>query len=158
MNKYRVGLGFDVHRLRRSKRPLVLAGIKVPSPLSLVAVSDGDVVMHAIADSICGAACLGDIGDYFPPQAVSSKDIDSKRIIRKILQRCRRAYSLVNVDVTIVAEKPRLVKYKKAMKQSLSSLLGTKAVNIKIKSKEGLDILGAKNAISCIAVVLLQQC
>lgn len=158
MKSYRVGLGFDVHRLKKSKRALMLAGVEIPCPFSLEAVSDGDVVLHAVADGILGATCKGDIGDYFPPEAVSSKDLDSKNILKKALQQCQKSYTLVNVDVTIVAERPRLFKHKKAMQQSLINLLGTKAVNIKIKSKEGLDILGPKNAISCLVLILLQQC
>lgn len=158
MSRLRVGLGFDVHRLQKSSRSLVLAGVRIPCAWSIKAVSDGDVVLHAVADSILGAACLGDIGDYFAPSAPSSRGLNSSVIVKKVLEKCKKRYTLVNVDVTILAEKPRLVQHKRAMKQSLAKLLKTKAVNIKIKSKEGLDILGAKDAISCIAFTLLEQC
>ena len=157
MIKLRIGLGFDVHRLRKSKRALILGGVKIPCAFSLEAVSDGDVVLHAVADSICGAASLGDIGDYFAPEAKSSQGLDSALILKKVLAKSRGRYRIANLDVTILAEKPRLVKHKKAIRQSLIRLLETKEVNIKIKSKEGLDILGAKNAISCIAIILFRQ-
>ena len=90
MKGYKVGLGFDVHRLSKKKKDLILGGAKVTSSFSLIAVSDGDVVLHAVSDALCGAACLGDIGDYFPPQDKKSKGIDSKEILSFVLKKVKR--------------------------------------------------------------------
>ncbi|MFH1504559.1 MAG: 2-C-methyl-D-erythritol 2,4-cyclodiphosphate synthase [Candidatus Omnitrophota bacterium] len=155
MKDYKVGLGFDVHCFSKTKKDLVLGGVVIPAPFSLKAVSDGDVVLHALSDALCGAAGLGDIGDYFSPQSKKSKNIDSKKIIKFILSKIKNKFKISNVDITIVAEKPKLVLYKKNIVESLKKILSVSAVNLKIKSKEGLDILGSKNAISCIAVVLI---
>tara|TARA_B100000315_G_scaffold258860_1_gene312485 strand:+ start:425 stop:901 length:477 start_codon:yes stop_codon:yes gene_type:complete len=152
MKKYRVGFGFDVHKTSRKKRDLVLAGVVIPCSFSLAAVSDGDVVLHAVADAICGATCLGDIGDHFPPRAKKSKNIDSKDIVKFILKKISKKHKISNIDLIIVAEKPRLVKHKKAMLSSLKKIFAISAVNVKIKSKEGLDILGGKNSLACLAV------
>ena len=86
MKDYRIGLGFDVHKISKRKKDLILGGAKIPSPFGLVAVSDGDVVLHAASDAICGAGALGDIGDYFKPQDKASKDIDSRKIVEFILK------------------------------------------------------------------------
>jgi 2-C-methyl-D-erythritol 2,4-cyclodiphosphate synthase len=149
MKNYRVGLGFDVHRFSKKGKGLVLGGAKIPCAFRLEAVSDGDVVLHAATDAVCGAACLGDIGDYFPPKEKKSKGIDSSRIAGFILNKIKGKYQLLNLDIIIVSEKPRLVKYKKAICASVKKIFNTDCVNIKIKSKEGLDILGGKNSMSC---------
>lgn len=153
----RTGLGFDVHTFAKSKKPLILAGIKIASDLSLEAVSDGDVVLHAASDAICGACCLGDIGDYFDPQDKKSKGISSKEIVRTIFKKIRAGFEIVNMDITIIAQKPRLVSYKKQMLKTLRALFATSEVNVKIKSKEGLDILGGRNAIACFVSVLVKE-
>lgn len=147
------GLGFDVHKISKKKRPLTLGGVKIPCSFSLTAVSDGDVLLHAACDALCGAAGCGDIGDYFPPNDKGSKDIDSKKIAGFILGKFRKKYILSNLDVTIVAQKPRLVPYKVKISASLKKIFDCSSVNVKIKSKEGLDILGGKNAISCLVLV-----
>ncbi len=158
MKGYRVGLGFDVHRFSNKKKPLVLGGITIPCSFSLDAVSDGDVLLHAIADAVCGACLLGDIGDYFPPRDVSSKGMDSKRITHFILKKIKNKFRIVNIDVTVITEKPRLAGYKKRILNSLKKILASQAVNVKIKSKEGLDILGSKKAISCLALAVVKKC
>lgn len=155
MKDYRTGWGFDVHRFAKKKRALILGGYKVPGARGLEAVSDGDVVIHAAADAVCGAAGLGDIGDYFPPRDVRSKGIGSVKIIDFVMRKAKK-FKLVNVDITIAAEKPPLAAHKAAIVSSLRKILGIKAVNVKIKSKEGLDILGGKAAIACFAAVLLR--
>ncbi len=146
------GFGFDTHRICKEKKPLVLAGVKVKADFNLRAVSDGDVVLHAMADALCGAACLGDIGDHFPPENKISEGIDSRKIVKFVLKKVDKKYRIVNIDVTIIAERPRLVKYKKKMTESLRKIFSVKKINVKIKSKEGLDILGGKNAICSMAV------
>ena len=155
MMNYRIGLGFDVHRFSKSKKDLVLGGIKICDGFGLEAISDGDVLLHAISDSFCCASSF-DIGDYFPPSN-KYKGIDSKEIIKFILNKIEKNFSIVNVDVIIVAEKPKLSPHKKKILNSLRSILKARDINIKIKSKEGLDILGGKDAISCLAIVLLKK-
>jgi len=154
---YKSGLGFDVHRISRKKKDLILGGVKIPCLFSLDAVSDGDVLLHAVSDGLCGACALGDIGDYFPPESTESININSRDILKFILNKLKNKYNIENVDVVIVAEKPRLVSYKKKIAESLRNLLHLSAVNIKIKSKENLDILGGKNSISCFASVLVSS-
>ena len=153
----KVGLGFDVHRLSRKKKDLVLGGAKIPSIFSLIAVSDGDVVLHAVSDALCGAAGLGDIGDYFPPQDKRSKGIDSKEILNFILKKVNKKYTIGNLDIVIATDKPRLFPYKGKITKSLKKLLSTTKINVKLKSKEGLNILGSKNSISCFAFVSLRK-
>ena len=155
MKKHKVGLGFDVHCFSKAKKDLVLGGVVIPALFSLKAVSDGDVILHAVSDALCGAAGLGDIGDYFSPQDKKSIGLDSKKIVKFILGKVNKKFKISNIDITIITEKPKLVSYKKKIVESLKEILSVSAVNLKIKSKEGLDILGSKNAISCIAAVLL---
>ena len=157
MEDYKVGLGFDVHRLSKKEKDLILGGAKIASSFSLIAVSDGDLVLHAVSDALCGAVGLGDIGDYFPPQDKRSKGIDSKEILNFILKKINKKYTIGNLDIIIVADKPRLFSYKGKITKSLKKLLSTTKVNVKIKSKEGLNILGSKNSISCFAFVSLRK-
>ncbi len=154
MKDYRVGWGFDVHVFSKKKKPLVLGGYVVPGAQGLAAVSDGDVLLHAVCDAMLGAAGLGDIGDYFPPADKRSQGIDSKKIARLVLQKISKRFTIGNIDATVIAEKPRLVTYKPAMVKSLKAIFKT-GVNVKIKSKEGLNILGGANAISCVVTAAL---
>ncbi|NQT28539.1 MAG: 2-C-methyl-D-erythritol 2,4-cyclodiphosphate synthase [Candidatus Omnitrophica bacterium] len=157
MKDYKVGLGFDVHRLSKSPKDLILGGAKIISSFSLIAVSDGDLVLHAVSDALCGAAGLGDIGDYFPPQDKKSKGIDSKEILNFILKKVNKKYTIGNLDIIIITDKPRLFSYKGKIVKSLNKLLATTKINVKLKSKEGLNILGSKNSISCFAFVSLKK-
>ena len=153
-----IGLGFDIHRITKKKKNLVLAGVKIPCSFGLDAVSDGDVILHAISDALCGAVCLGDIGDYFPPSAKKSKNINSEVIVRMILGKLKSKYRLVNIDVTIVAQRPKLVSHKKKMLMSLKKIFSLSRINVKIKSKEGLSIFGGKSAIACLAIASVEKC
>lgn len=146
------GLGFDVHKFVKNKKPLILGGVLIPGDLSLSAVSDGDVVLHSVCDAICGACGLGDIGDYFPPSDPKCQELDSKVIAEFILKKCAK-YEILNIDVTIIAEKPRLAVYKPEMTSSLKKIFKCLKINVKIKSKEGLNILGGLNSIACLTVV-----
>ncbi|MFH1519660.1 MAG: 2-C-methyl-D-erythritol 4-phosphate cytidylyltransferase [Candidatus Omnitrophota bacterium] len=154
---YSVGLGFDVHRISRRRKDLILGGIKIPSAFGLVAVSDGDVVLHALSDALCGAAGLGDIGDYFPPQDKRSKGIDSRSIVEFILKKVNKQFTIGNLDVIIITDKPRLFPYKGKITASLRKILSLPSVNVKLKSKEGLDILGGRNSISCFVFAALKK-
>lgn len=156
-NKSRVGLGFDLHKFDLKKKKIVLCGVKIDCGFGLKAVSDGDVALHAICDAILGSACLGDIGDYFPVNSKKSKGISSKKIVEDILGKIKNEFSISNIDLTIVAQKPRLVKHKKKMVESLEKIFKI-PVNVKIKSKENTDILGGIDSISCLAVANLKKC
>ncbi len=156
-NGYRVGLGFDVHRFSLRKKKLILGGVVVPAPFGLEAVSDGDVVLHAIADGVCGAAGLGDIGDYFPPQNRKSKGIKSRKIVDTVLNDIKDKFAIENIDITIIAQKPKLKPYKKQMLAALKKIFHQIPINVKIKSKEGLDILGGLDSIACVAAILLRK-
>ena len=139
--KYSVGLGFDVHRFSKKKKDLVLAGVHIPDAPGLEAVSDGDVVLHAVADAVCGACGLGDIGDYFPPSSAKSQGISSAEIVEAVVRRIEKQFTVTHIDVVIVADTPRLITYKKKMNTALKKIFSLAGINIKIKSKEGLDIL-----------------
>jgi 2-C-methyl-D-erythritol 4-phosphate cytidylyltransferase/2-C-methyl-D-erythritol 2,4-cyclodiphosphate synthase len=157
MKDYRIGLGLDIHRFSRKKKPLILGGFKISDNGGLVAVSDGDVVLHAIADALCGACCLGDIGDYFPPSSKKSKNIKSTVIVKTILDKIKKKFTIVNIDITIVADKPRLFSYKKDIVLALKKVFSVSQINVKIKSKEGGSFLGSKNSISCLAAALVKK-
>jgi 2-C-methyl-D-erythritol 2,4-cyclodiphosphate synthase len=154
---YRVGLGFDVHRFAKARKPLILGGINLACGLSLEAVSDGDVLLHTINDALCGACSFGDIGDYFPPSK-TQKRLNSKVISNFILKKMANKFEIINIDATIITEKPKLAPYKDRIIRSLEKIFRAKNINLKIKSKEGLDILGSKKAISCFAVALVKPC
>jgi 2-C-methyl-D-erythritol 4-phosphate cytidylyltransferase/2-C-methyl-D-erythritol 2,4-cyclodiphosphate synthase len=136
---------------------MLLGGFKINCGFGLKAVSDGDVALHAISDAICGAACLGDIGDYFHPSDKKNQGIDSKRIAETILAKIKKNYRIENIDITLVAEKPRLVSYKKDITKSLKDIFEIPDINLKIKSKEKKEVLGGAGALSCLAVVLLKR-
>jgi 2-C-methyl-D-erythritol 2,4-cyclodiphosphate synthase len=155
MKNYSIGLGFDVHVFSKKKKPLVLGGYPVPDAPGLEAVSDGDVVLHAVCDALLGAAGMGDIGDYFPPDNPKCRGIDSKNICVFVIKKISKKLKVNNIDITIIAEKPRLVKHKLAIKKSLKNIFKIDA-NVKIKSKEGLNILGGVNAISCVVAASLE--
>jgi 2-C-methyl-D-erythritol 2,4-cyclodiphosphate synthase len=157
MKDYRIGLGFDVHRFSKKRRPLILGGAKISNSFGLEAVSDGDVLLHAISDALCGIASLGDIGDYFPPSKKYA-GIDSKIIARFILAKVTKKFKITNIDVIIAAQIPKLAPHKRRILKSLQSLFKVRDINVKIKSKEGLDILGGRNAISCFAIALAKTC
>ncbi|MDP2923446.1 MAG: 2-C-methyl-D-erythritol 2,4-cyclodiphosphate synthase [Candidatus Omnitrophota bacterium] len=156
MVNYRIGLGFDVHRFSKKNKPLVLGAMKISRSFGLEAVSDGDVLLHAITDALCGACSLGDIGDYFPPSK-KYEGIDSKEIAKFILHKLGKKFKIANIDITIVAEKPKLFPHKKDILKSLKSIFRIRNINVKIKSKEGLNILGGKDAISCFAIALVRR-
>ncbi|MBU1122183.1 MAG: 2-C-methyl-D-erythritol 2,4-cyclodiphosphate synthase [Candidatus Omnitrophica bacterium] len=157
MKNYKVGLGFDVHKFSKKKKELVLGGAIIPLARGLEAVSDGDVLLHAVTDALCGAAGLGDIGDYFPPSNKELKGIDSKKIAKFIFKKIVNRFEIINMDITIIADKPPLVFHKKEIMKSLINIFYISAINLKIKSKEGLNVLGGKDAISCLAMVLVKQ-
>jgi 2-C-methyl-D-erythritol 2,4-cyclodiphosphate synthase len=155
----RVGLGYDIHRLVRD-RPLRLGGVEIPSPLGLLGHSDGDVLLHAITDALLGAAALGDIGEHFPDTDPALQGADSARLLALIVEKVRAAgFAPVNLDATIVTQKPRLGPHKPAIRARVAELLSldTARVNIKAKTNEGLDAVGQGLAIAAHAVVLIEN-
>ncbi len=156
----RVGLGYDIHRLVAG-RPLMVAGIELPFDKGELAHSDGDVVFHATADAILGAAGLGDLGEHFPDSDPAWKDADSADILDRVYHMAKAAgWRVVNVDVNILLEHPKLVTHKREMRARLHELVWTETpsdVSVKAKTMEGLGPIGAGDAIAAHVVVLLAR-
>lgn len=158
MPAVRVGIGFDIHRLEPG-RPLVLAGVEVPADRGPVAHSDGDVVLHAVADAVLGAAALGDLGEYFPDTDPAWKGAASAGLLSRAVDMVRAAgYRPAGVDVNVLLERPKLAPHKTAMRARLAELLGLQAAQVSIKARtmEGLDAVGAGEAVAAQAVVVLE--
>jgi 2-C-methyl-D-erythritol 2,4-cyclodiphosphate synthase len=155
----RVGLGFDVHRLVAG-RPCVLGGVLLDHPRGPLGHSDGDAVLHALADALLGAAGLDDLGTLFPDRDPRWKDADSAALLRAALARVRAAgWTVVNADIVIATEGPRIAPHRARMRASLATLLGLApdAVNVKGKSLEGLGALGGGLGVAVQAVCLLER-
>jgi 2-C-methyl-D-erythritol 4-phosphate cytidylyltransferase/2-C-methyl-D-erythritol 2,4-cyclodiphosphate synthase len=145
------GIGFDVHKLA-PKRKLYLAGVKIPSSLGTLGHSDGDPVIHAITDSILGACRMGDIGEKFSDKNQKYKNIRSTILLEKIMHQIKlKNYSVNNIDINIIAQKPKISKFKKKMIQSISKLckISSSQINIKGKTTEKLGLIGKEKAIAC---------
>jgi len=150
----RVGQGYDIHPLAPG-RPLVLAGVTVPHDAGLQGDSDADVALHAVMDALLGAVGAGDLGSRFPKERVAP-GVSSAFLTRAVMGEVRsRGLHVVNVDVTIIAEAPRLIGYRDAMLQSLAALLETEAVSVKFKTGDGLGVVGRQEGVAALAVVLL---
>lgn len=157
LGSYRVGIGHDTHRLVRG-RPLILCGVRIEHPRGLDGHSDADVGLHALTDALLGAAGLGDIGDAFPNTDPHWQDANSTLFLSSALERVNRlGLRLVNVDLILFAQEPKLGPLKEAMRQRLSELLGLPAsqVNVKAKTGEQVGHIGRGEAIACQAIVLL---
>ena len=135
----RIGQGFDLHRLVKG-RNLIIGGVEVPSEVGEAAHSDGDVLIHAIIDALLGTEALGDIGTYFPPSDMKWKDSDSKDLLKETLTLTKR--KLINLDSTIILQRPKLGPYILQIRESLASLLNTDISNISVKAKTAEHILG----------------
>ncbi len=153
----RIGHGFDVHAFGPGDH-VVLGGIRIASDRGLVAHSDGDVVLHALIDALLGAAALGDIGGLFPDTDARWRDADSRDLLARALQRVRdKAFSVGNVDITVIAQTPRLAGYIEAMRNVIAEDLGVGIgdINVKATTTERLGYIGREEGIACHAVVLL---
>jgi len=158
-SQLRVGLGYDIHRLAKG-RPLILGGVRIPYEKGLSGHSDADVICHAVADALLGAAALGDIGTHFPDDDPVWKGADSRFLLQLVLSKVKRARLLpVNVDATLIAEKPRIAPYAKTMRANIARVLGLPlwAVSVKATTHEGLGSLGKGLGMACLAVALLQE-
>ncbi|HWL95646.1 MAG TPA: 2-C-methyl-D-erythritol 2,4-cyclodiphosphate synthase [Phycisphaerae bacterium] len=156
---HRVGLGTDIHRLE-SGGPLRLGGIDVPFDKHFTAHSDGDVVLHAVIDAVLGAAGLPDIGDHFPDTDPQFKGADSRLLLTWVVEEIHDlGYAVVNVDVTINAERPKLSAFKQEIRNVIAVMCEVMpdCVNVKAKTNEGMDAVGRGEAIACTAIVGLSK-
>jgi 2-C-methyl-D-erythritol 2,4-cyclodiphosphate synthase len=154
----RVGLGFDVHPFSDdASRPLVLAGVRVPGGRGLAGHSDGDVVVHAVADALLGAAGLGELGTRFPDTDSAWAGADSVELLATVVEELGAAgWAPVNVDCAIAIETPRLADHRDEMEARLSAVVGTD-VTLKPKRPEGLGALGRAEGVACWAVALVTR-
>lgn len=155
---FRVGLGYDIHPLLAGRR-CVLAGVDIPSEVGPVGHSDADVVLHAVADAILGAAGLRDIGHYFPDTDGGLAGLDSALIVRKAVAEARANGDWVigNLDIVIIAERPRIMAYVDAMRAQVAAITGIQAtqVGIKATTNEGMDAIGQGKALAVQAICLV---
>ncbi len=157
MNPFRIGHGFDVHAFG-GEGPITLGGVKIDYIQGLLAHSDGDVVLHAVSDALLGALALGDIGHHFPDTDAAFKGIDSRILLRKVVDAMvERDYVLGNLDVTIMAQSPKMAPHILAMREVLAADLqcSLDQVNVKATTTEKLGFVGRKEGIAVEAVVLL---
>ena len=155
----RIGNGYDLHRLVPG-RPLILGGVRIPFEKGLEAHSDGDVICHAVTDAVLGAAGAGDIGRHFPDTDAAWKNADSIELLRRASAIVREAgYAIVNVDVVVIAQKPKLAPHAEAIRGNVAVALGCDAsqVSVKGKTNEGVDSMGAGESIAVHAVALLNR-
>ncbi|GGI68647.1 2-C-methyl-D-erythritol 2,4-cyclodiphosphate synthase [Shewanella gelidii] len=157
MTNIRIGHGFDVHKFG-GNAPLMLCGVNVPYDCGLIAHSDGDVVLHAISDAVLGALALGDIGKHFPDTDPQFSGADSRVLLRHCIALAKeRGYGLGNLDVTVIAQVPKLLPYIQAMRDVLAEDFETEVENLNVKATttEKLGFTGRKEGIAVEAVVLL---
>ena len=150
----RSGIGIDSHRFEAGRR-LVLGGVEIPSEQGLAGHSDADVLAHAIADALLGAAGLGDIGQHFPDTDAAWKDADSMELLRDVVGRVRGAgFELVHVDATVMLERPKLAPHGDAIHASLAAVIGS--VNVKATTGEGMGFVGRGEGAAALAVATLR--
>ena len=150
------GNGFDVHALDKGEF-ITLCGVKIPCEFSLIAHSDGDVAIHALIDALCGASGIGDIGELFPDTDNAYKGIDSKILLQKVTQKLNSyGFELVNADITIIAQNPKLSPYKEQMRKTLCEILKTNKINVKATTTEKLGFTGRSEGIAVIATANLK--
>lgn len=154
----RIGHGYDVHKLVKG-RPLVLGGVTVPFEMGLLGHSDADVLLHAVCDALLGAAALGDIGKHFPDSDNKYLNIDSRILLRKTVELLtEKGYGIVNIDVTVIAQKPKLSPFIEQMRINIAEDCGVSenSVNVKATTEEGLGFTGDLSGISAHAVCLIE--
>lgn len=153
----RIGQGYDVHKLCEG-RDLYLCGVKIPHSIGLLGHSDADVALHALSDALLGAAAMGDIGRHFPDTDEKYKGISSIILLKEVIKKIReRGYEIVNADVTIIAQKPKISPYIEAMRTVTADAMGIEKdkLNIKATTTEKLGFEGREEGISAMAVVLI---
>ena len=155
----RIGHGYDVHRFGGTG-PIVIAGVKIEHDMGLIAHSDGDVVLHALCDALLGALALGDIGKHFPDTDPTLAGVDSRELLRHVYKLITdQQYQLGNLDLTIVAQAPKMAPHIELMRENIAEDLGSdiSQVNVKATTTEKLGFTGRKEGIATYAVVLLTQ-
>jgi len=155
----RIGHGFDLHRLVEGRK-LILGGISIPHTLGLLGHSDADCLIHALADAMLGALALPDIGHHFPDDDPQNKDLNSCIILQRVLQMCRdRGYEPGNIDLTLIAQQPKLGPFLPQIRSNLSNLLSLSenCIGLKATTHEGIGSLGRQEGIAAHAVCLLQS-
>ena len=155
----RVGIGYDIHRFQEGRR-LILGGVEIAGETGLGGHSDADVLLHAIMDALLGAAGLGDIGCFFPPDDPNYAGADSRQLLAQTAQMIAQAgYTVWSMDATVIAERPRLSPHIRSMRQRIADTLGLdeSRVNVKATTNEGIGDIGRGEAIAALAVALLQE-
>lgn len=155
----RIGMGYDVHKLVPN-RDLILGGVKIPHETGLLGHSDADVLLHAIMDSLLGAAALGDIGKHFPDTDGKFKGISSLHLLKEVkLLLDKTGFSIGNIDATIIAQKPKMAPHIQLMRENISDILDINLdqINIKATTEEGLGFTGAEEGISSQSICLLNK-
>lgn len=155
----RIGHGYDVHRLVEG-RDLILGGVKIPYEKGLLGHSNADVLLHAVSDALLGAAGLGDIGRHFPDTDPKYKGADSLELLRQVYRKIsEKGYRVGNIDVTMIAQKPKLKDYIPQMQANIAAAVGTAPdrVNVKATTEEKLGFTGTGEGMSCHAVCLLEE-
>ncbi|MDU4892321.1 MAG: 2-C-methyl-D-erythritol 2,4-cyclodiphosphate synthase [Clostridium sp.] len=155
----RIGMGYDVHKLVPN-RDLILGGVKIPHETGLLGHSDADVLLHAIMDSLLGAAALGDIGKHFPDTSDNFKGISSLELLKEVKTLLSNSgYSIGNIDATIIAQRPKMAPHIQLMRENISKTLDIDVdqVNIKATTEEGLGFTGTEEGISSQSICLLHK-
>ena len=155
----RIGFGYDSHRFAEG-RPLVLGGVEIPGAAGLAGHSDADVLLHAVIDALLGAAALGDIGSHFPDTDPKWKGADSAKLLEAVMEEVAAAgYRVVNVDATVICERPKLLPHMPAIRARIAELLRIAASNVSVKGKtnEGMDAVGRGEGIAVHCVALLEE-
>lgn len=156
---FRIGQGYDIHKFVKG-RSLIIGGTNIPHDFGLLGHSDGDALCHAIIDALVGAAGMGDIGTHFPDDNQKYKNAESKKLLKEISDKVsKNRWQIVNLDCTIITEKPRLATFINQIKNSIAKILSIDSlqINIKAKTNEKLDAVGREEALSVLAVVLLSK-
>lgn len=159
MTDLRIGNGYDVHALAPGL-PLVLGGVRIESEFGCVAHSDGDVAIHALCDALLGAVAAGDIGKHFPDSSKAFKGIDSKILLSKTMDILKgKGYHVVNADITIAMQAPKLAPYIDRMRESLAAVMGIETENVSVKATttEHLGFVGRGEGCEAYAVVLVER-
>ncbi len=159
MTRLRIGQGYDVHRLAEGRK-LILGGVEIPWEKGLLGHSDADVLTHAVMDALSGAAKLGDIGKLFPDTDPQYAGADSLDLLRRVAALLREwGFAVVNVDATLIAQRPKIAPYREQMEENLAAALGVdrEQVNVKATTEEGLGFTGDGSGMAAQAVVLLEK-
>ncbi len=155
----RIGHGYDVHKFAENRK-CIIGGVEIPYDKGLLGHSDADVLLHAVCDALLGAASLGDIGKHFPDESSEFLNIDSRILLRKTVALLEgKGYKIVNIDATVIAQKPKMANFIDAMRVNIASdcNIGVGCVNVKATTEEGLGFTGALEGISAHAVCIISE-